>query len=58
MNMTNVTQGPMLLDVNSSSILAFCNLQYRLEINMDPATLVGTKGSNNLTISNIIDLGY
>jgi len=58
MNMTNLTKGPMLLDVNLSSVSAFYNLQYRLKTNVDPASRLGTKQSNNLTIYNIIDLGY
>lgn len=42
--MTNLTQGPMMLDINSSSILAVYNSQYRLTFNKDPAPQPGTKG--------------
>lgn len=56
--MTNVTQGSMLLVVIFSSTLALYKLQYSLKINMDPSSQVGTKGSNNFTIENIIHLGY
>lgn len=47
MNMTNLTQGPMVLD---SGILAVYNSQYRLKFNKDPVPQLGSDGNKNLTI--------
>lgn len=46
----NLIQGPMVTDINSSSILAVYNSQYRLKFNKDPAPHLGPKGNNNLII--------
>lgn len=48
--MTNLTQSPVGLDINYSSILTVYNSQYRLKYNKDPEPQLGTKGNNNLTI--------